>query len=339
MSDERVIDIQKIDSSTDQTSIEGKNEHEKALVIVDETKKIIQNAQKQVNECMLLLKDDLENFEKSKQDLRKSALNQSEELLLGLGFESDMLHTQEEAKIDIKTVQSKAQEGVIEVQEVFSGKLSSFAIGVVFALLLAVGLLYLALEATHTPWGLIGDSHSLAVVLSQIGEKSLSHANMFTGVAVLVVVSMLFGYLVYTIQVSLRASKNLRVAQQTHQEAQFYCTQKDECKIQMEKVDAHINETIEMINFYKLLLQEQNMRLKRILLIEQKQEFESYHYKSQADMENTQRLVDGILELLSTPIVAQGSLSSQAQEALVDAKRVINYHIKAIYDKNINDIF
>ncbi|KIM07449.1 MAG: hypothetical protein KU28_05665 [Sulfurovum sp. PC08-66] len=256
-----------------------------------------------------------------------------------MGFESDMLHTQEEAKIDIKTVQSKAQEGVIEVQEVFSGKLSSFAIGVVFALLLAVGLLYLALEATHTPWGLIGDSHSLAVVLSQIGEKSLSHANMFTGVAVLVVVSMLFGYLVYTIQVSLRASKNLRVAQQTHQEAQFYCTQKDECKIQMEKVDAHINETIEMINFYKLLLQEQNMRLKRILLIEQKQEFESYHYKSQADMENTQRLVDGILELLSTPIVAQGSLSSQAQEALVDTKRVINYHIKAIYDKNINDIF
>jgi len=339
MSDERVVDIQKIDSSTDQTSIEGKNEHEKALVIVDETKKIIQNAQKQVNECMLLLKDDLENFEKSKQDLRKSALNQSEELLLELGFESDMLHTQEEAKIDIKTVQSKAQEGVIEVQEVFSGKLSSFAIGVVFALLLAVGLLYLALEATHTPWGLIGDSHSLAVVLSQIGEKSLSHANMFTGVAVLVVVSMLFGYLVYTIQVSLRASKNLRVAQQTHQEAQFYCTQKDECKIQMEKVDAHINETIEMINFYKLLLQEQNMRLKRILLIEHKQEFESYHYKSQADMENTQRLVDGILELLSTPIVAQGSLSSQAQEALVDAKRVINHHIKAIYDKNINDIF
>ncbi|KIM07450.1 MAG: hypothetical protein KU28_05670 [Sulfurovum sp. PC08-66] len=86
MSDERVIDIQKIDSSTDQTSIEGKNEHEKALVIVDETKKIIQNAQKQVNECMLLLKDDLENFEKSKQDLRKSALNQSEELLLGVGL-------------------------------------------------------------------------------------------------------------------------------------------------------------------------------------------------------------------------------------------------------------
>ncbi|KIM12318.1 MAG: hypothetical protein KU38_05440 [Sulfurovum sp. FS08-3] len=339
MSDERAVDIQKIDSNTDQTSIEGKNEHEKALVIVDETKKIIQNAQKQVNECMLLLKDDLENFEKSKQELRESALSQSEELLLELGFESDMLHTQEEAKIDIETVQNKAQEGAIEVQEILSGKLSSFLIGVLFALLLAVGLLYLALEATQTPWRLMGDSQYLTVVLSWIGEKSLSHANMFTGATVLVVVSMLFGYLVYTIRVSLRASKNLRVAQQIHQEAQFYCTQKDECKIQMEKVDAHINETIEIINVYKLLLQEQNMRLRRILLIEEKQEFESYHYKSQADMENTQRLVNGILELLSTPIAAQGSLSSQAQEALAHAKRVINHHIKAIYDKNIDDIF
>ncbi|MBN2824835.1 MAG: hypothetical protein JXQ76_05895, partial [Campylobacterales bacterium] len=104
MSEERVDGVQSRTSSQEILPDEGKNEHEKALKVVDSTKKIIEDAQKQVNECMLLLKDDLINFEESKQELRKSALNDSEQLLLELGFESDMLQDKEEAKIDIEEV-------------------------------------------------------------------------------------------------------------------------------------------------------------------------------------------------------------------------------------------
>ncbi|MBN2825702.1 MAG: hypothetical protein JXQ76_10275, partial [Campylobacterales bacterium] len=238
-------------------------------------------------------------------------------------------------------VEAKAQEGRVEVRDVDSGKSFSFVVSLFFALVLAMGMLYMAANATHTQFipAQLVDLSYLTPLLAWIGEKSINSASLGGGAAVLVLVSILFGYLIYIIRVSLRASNNLREAKKTHEAAQFYCTQKDECKAQMERVDAHIKETIAIIDFYKILLQEQNMRLKRVLFIEEKQEFSSYHYKSQADMENTQRLVNGVLELLSTPIAAQGSLSPDAQEALANAKAVIDSHIKAIYDKNIDDIF
>lgn len=341
MSDIDVEEVKSVAVVEQEVPTATKSEHEKAINIVDNTKKIIADAQEQVNECMLLLKDDLEKFETSKKELKEQALDESEKLLLELGFESDMLEDKEEAKIDFEEVEAKAQEGRVEVRDISSGKFSSLIIAVIFGLIVAAALLYWAASSTSTAFDLnsLANTAYLNPLLVWLGEKFVGSATEGMGIATLAVVTLLATYLVYMIRVSLRATKNLRQAQQTHEKAQFYCTQKDECKAQMEKVDAHLNETVDIINFYKILLQEQNMRLKRVLFVEEAQKFHLYHYKSQADMENTQRLVNSVDDLLATPIASGGQLSDKAQEALMLAKENINKHIKAIYDKNANDIF
>jgi len=332
-----------VDESVESIEVtpQGKNEHEKAVNIVDNTKKIIADAQNQVNECMLLLKDDLEKFEVSKKELKESALDESEKLLLDLGFESDMLNDTQEAKIDFEEVEAKAQEGRVEVKEVSQGKFYSFLVAIFFGALLALGVLYAAANATGNAFipAKLTDINYITPLLSWVGEKSISNSSIGSGAGVLGVITLIVSYLIYIIRLSLRASKNLRQARDIHEEAEFYCTQKEECKAQMDRVDAHLNDTIKIINFYKILLQEQNMRLKRILFVEERQEFHTYHYKSQADLENTQRLVNSIMELLTTPIASQGQLAQEAEEALASSKVVIDNHIKAIYDKNIDDIF
>jgi hypothetical protein len=332
---------EKVENKIGEIEPQVKSEHAKALSVVDKTKQIIEDAQTQVNECMLLLKEDLTKFEESKKELRESALNDSEKLLLGLGYESDMLNETEEAKIDFEEVEAKAQEGRVEVKEVSSGKFYSFIVAFFFGMVLALGILYAAAGATGVSFDAakLADVGYLTPLLVWIGDKAMGNATLGAGAGVLGLTTLIFAYLIYIIRVSLRASKNLREAKVVYEEAEFYCTQKDECKAEMERVDAHLHDTIDTINFYKVLLQEQNMRLKRILFIEEKQEFHLYHYKSQADLENTQRLVNGIMELLSTPIAAQGKLSTEAQEALAGAKVVIDNHIKAIYDNNVDDIF
>jgi len=333
-----------VDESNEQegrVSTQSKSEHNRAVDVVESTKEIIATAQNQVNECMLLLKDDLEKFEKSKEELKNLALNESEKLLLDLGYEADMLQDKEEAKIDFDEIEAKAQEGRVEVKEVASGKLSSFMIALFFALLMVAGILYGAAKATGTvlDFNQLPTFDTITPLFVWLGDKAIGTATLEMGIAVLAVTTLIFSYLIYIIRVSLRASKNLREAQKTHEEAEFYCSQKDECKAQMEKVDAHLNDTVNVIDFYRVLLQEQNMRLKRILFIEEKQEFKLYHFKSQLDLENTQRLVNTVSKLLATPIAMNGQLSPHAQEALMDAKAVVDKHVKAIYDNNIDDIF
>jgi len=268
-------------------------------------------------------------------------LDASESLLLKLGFESDMLQeeTQDNA-IDVETLQAKAQEGRVEIEELSSGKFSSFILALMLGSGLALGILYLASMATGSAldFAQFQNTQQLKPLLAWIAQKSMGSQSVMNGALILGGVSLIFSLLIYTIRVSLRATHNLRIAQDVHQKAQFYCTQKEECKLQMEKVDAHLNETVDLIDFYKVLLREQNTRLERIVFVEEVQEFNLYHYKSQADIQNTQRLLNGITQLLTTPIAQEGQLSQESILALQRAKEAINAHLKAIYDKNIDDV-
>ncbi len=312
-------------------------EHEQALNITSDASEIMQKAEAQVSECMLLLDEDLKNLKESKASLRKEALDESQTLLLDLGYKANML--EDEPEVAFGYAEEDKQEKV-EVKSVSSGKFSSFIIASIIGAIVAIGSLFASAKSIGVAFDInkLSNIDYLMPLLQPIGKLFITDASTNIGGVVLAGIVFIIMYIIYIIRVSLRATQNLKDAQATHEQAEFYCTSKEECKKEMDKVDAHLNETIKTIEYYKLILSEQNVKLKRILFIEEKQNFEFYHYKTQLELENSQKLVNAINNLLGTPMAEKGRLSSEAQEVLIKTKSVLNKHLQVIYDKNIDDV-
>ena len=98
-------------------------EHEQAVNITSDATDIMKKAEAQVTECMLLLDEDLKSLKKSKDSLKSEALDESQKLLLDLGFEADML--KDEPEVAFGYDEQDKQEKV-EVKSVSSGKFTSF---------------------------------------------------------------------------------------------------------------------------------------------------------------------------------------------------------------------
>jgi hypothetical protein len=312
------------------------SEHEKAVVLANDANEIMKEAEEQVNTCMLLLDKDLKNLKEAKSSLKSEALEDTQKILDELGYEASML---KEAEIEFGYKEEDKEEKV-EVKTVSSGKFTSFLIALFVGIIIAIGSLFASAKSIGITLDInrLTDIDYLLPILAPIGKLFIADANGNIGGAVLVGIVLIVMYIVYLIRVSLIATQNFKDAQAIHEKAEFYCTSKEECKKEMDRVDAHLNETIKTIDYYKVLLAEQNMKLRRILFIEEKQHFDFYHYKSQMEIENTQKLVNSINELLGTPMAEGGRLSTLAEEVLAKSKAVINTQLQSIYDKNIDDV-
>lgn len=315
-------------------------EHEKAEHIIVDAKKIIEDAETQVTECMLILNDDLKSFKESRKSLKKDSLDKSEALLKKLGFDSDMISEDKNEKVEFGYKEQDETEKV-DIKSVSSGKFTSFLISIIIGVIVTISFLLFASSALKIDFDFskMQDISYLEPLLVWVGQLFSASANMLMGVGVLAVITLLVMYIIYIIRVSLRASFNLREAKNSHEQAEFYCTKKDECKKEIERVDAHITEVVKTLDVYRIFLGEQNSKLERILFIEERQhDFDSYHYKSQMIIEATQILVDSINNMLSVPMSKGGMLSIESEEALFQTKTVVNSFAKKTYDKSIEDI-
>jgi hypothetical protein len=315
-------------------------EHEKAEHIIVDAKKIIEDAETQVTECMLILNDDLKSFKESKKSLKEKSLEKSETLLKKLGFNSDMISEDKNEKVEFGYKEQDKIEK-IDIKNVSSGKFSSFILSLIIGAITIIGLLFFASSALKIDFDInkVQDIGYLEPLLVWIGQLFTAGANMMMGLGVLAVITFLVMYIIYKIRVSLKASHNLREAKDSHEQAEFYCTKKDECKKEIERVDAHITEVVKTLDVYSVFLDEQNSKLQRILFIEDKQDdFDSYHYKSQMIIEATQILVDSINNMLSVPMSKGGMLSIESEEALFQTKTALNIFAQKTYDKSIEDI-
>ncbi|SHO80733.1 ORF 73; extensive acidic domains, potential leucine zipper; immediate early protein homolog [hydrothermal vent metagenome] len=310
-------------------------EHELAINITSDASQIMQKAEAQVGECMLLLDKDLKNLKEHKESLKSEALDESQKLLLDLGFKSYMLKDEPEIEFEYEDDKEK-----IEVRTPSSGKFTSFLLSSVIGFIITIASLFTSAKSIGVTFDLnrLTDFNYLGSILKPIGELFTEGATANIGAIALVIFVLIIMCAIYTIRVSLIAKKNLKDAEEIHEKAEFYCSSKEECKKEMDKIDAHLNEIIKTIGYFKLLLSEQNAKLRRILFIEERQIFDFYHHKSQFDIENTQKLVDAINNLLTTPMAEKGRLSKDAQEALVKSKSVINTQFQNLYDNDIDDI-
>jgi hypothetical protein len=299
--------------------IDNLKKHDAAILLIKKTKHMVDDTEKQLDACKLLLQEDLKSYDEAKASLKEHALEESEALLEELGYDKEE-DTFEEDEV---VFEAKEEIPPFYVRDVSSGKFSSFLLALIGGLVTFAGLTYFAtekvgvtLDVTKVP------SHEVATkVFGWYATLFGGKPDLFMGGAFVLIVTLFVMGLIYGIRVASRASRNLSFAKQQLEEAQEYAKHKGSCKEEMDKVDAHMNEAIKILKTYEIILNEQNGKLKRILHIEGvKEEPSEYHEKSQREIEDTSTLVNTIKNFMGTSMSEEGKLSGKSTMFLHSAK-------------------
>jgi hypothetical protein len=300
--------------------IDNLKKHDAAVLLIKKTKHIVDDTEKQLDACKLLLQDDLKSYEEAKASLKSNALDETEVLLDELGYSSD---EEDEIVEDEVVFEAKEEIPPFYVRDVSSGKFGSFLLALIGGLLTFAGLVYLATEKVGVTLDVtkIPSNEVATKVLGWYATLFGSKPDLFLGGGFVLVVTLLVMWIIYAIRVSSRASSNLAFAKQQLEEAQEYAKHKGNCKEEMDKVDAHMNDAIKVLKTYEVVLHEQNGKLKRILHIEGVKEVPAeYHEKSQREMQDASMLVKAIKNFISTSMSEEGKLSGKSTMFLHSAK-------------------
>ena len=157
-----------------------------------------------------------------------------------------------------------------------------------------VGLLYVATEKAGLTLDLskAPSSEEVTSILKGLGSLVGMPKEPLLGGILIVVAILSVTWLVYKIRVSLKASANISMAKEQLVAAEEYSAQKGSCKQEMDKVDVYINDAIETLKLYKVILSEQKGKLERILHIEEEKiQSAEFHPKSNIEITDTQELV------------------------------------------------
>ncbi|SFV91063.1 ORF 73; extensive acidic domains, potential leucine zipper; immediate early protein homolog [hydrothermal vent metagenome] len=311
--------------------IDGMKKSDAAMMLIEKTKHIVNDAEKQMEACKLLLEEDLKGYHEAKTALESEALHESEELLNVLGFENK--NEEESEKEEVVVFERKEELPPFVVQEVSSGKFTGFLMALITGGTAFAGMVYLAsqkvgitLDVTKVP-----TMDTLKEVLGWYATLFGGKPNFVLGGTFVAAVTLLVMWIVYAIRVSNKASSNLAFAKTQLSEAEAYIKQKGSCKEEMDKVDAHIQDAIETMKSFQVLLHEQNAKLKRIMHIEGHKENDKYHDKSREEMRSTRVLIDAIKEFMETPMSEEGKLSGKSTLFLHSAKSKLQKIIDRLY--------
>jgi len=300
-----------------------------AVLLIKKAKHIVHDAEAQMEACKLLLSDDLKEFEDAKTSLKNGGMEESEELLDTLGFDKD----KDEEPEEVIVFEAKEEVSPVYIRDVSSGKFTGFLLALIFGVVTLLGLLYVATQKLGIPLDLnkIPTAETRNSVLSWFGSLVGMNDPMVGG-AMLAVVVLLVMWIVYAIRVSVRASSNLEFAKEQLKQAEEYASLKGTCKDEMDKVDAHIKDAIEVMKTYEVIFNEQKGKLRRIQHIEQSgQESPEYHEKSLKEMEDTYDLIKAMKDFLNMPMSEEGKLSGKSTLFLYRAKNRLEKMIDKLY--------
>lgn len=310
-------------------SIQKITKHDEAKVLVDEAKVIARDAESQMDECRLLLQDDLKEYERAKKALKEGGLNASESLLEELGQATEA----SEYEDDFIAYETNEARDSIALKDVSSGKFTGFVLSLLGGLVILIGLAYLAARKLNLSLGLsVPSQESLQGITSfysgAIGVKD----NFMLGAGIMLLVALLVMLIIYFARIALKGRKNLRFANKQLAEAKEYSSKIGECKDKMYKADTHIQDAISLLGTYKVLLNEQKGKLQRIAHIEKdKIETSSYHEKSILEMSDTVSMIRAIKDFMSTPMSEDGKLSGKSTLFLNRAKHRADKVLERLY--------
>jgi len=307
--------------------------HEEALVLVEKAKQIVKDADEQTEACKLLLAGDLKEYEEAKASLKSRGMDECTLLIEKLEDENDdSTSLEEEEKITI--FEPKEELDPMYLKDVSSGKFTGFIYSLVGGAATVAGLGFFATQKLGIPFDLtkMPSNETLQTILGWFGTQvgrpdDAMNGGLVVGGAALVVMA-----LIYVIRVSLKGSKNLHFATKQLEEAELYTEQKSNCKTEMDKVDAHMKETLETLKMYEIIFNEQKGKLERILYIEgAKDEMTPYHEKSLLEMAETKELLRTIKNFMATPMSEEGKLAVKSELFLQRAKTQMDKMLKRFY--------
>ena len=312
--------------------IKGMKKHDAANLIVSKTRHIVEDTDKQLDACKVLLSDDLKAYEEAKAALMQNALAEAEALLRDVGYLPPSLEEGEDEEVVV--FEPKEEIAPFYVKEPSSGKFGGFVLGVVAAAATLGGVVYAAAQKAGVALALdkVPDFETCREVFSAVPQLWGGEPNMTLGAVVAGGAAVAAGWIVYAIKVAMKGSSNLSFAKKQLEEAREYAKHKGDCKAEMDKVDAHMNEAIETLKGYEVALREQNGKLHRIIHIEGKLDSpDAYHEKSKREIEETHKLVETIKRFVSTPMSEAGRLSQKSVALLKEAKANFQAFIDKLY--------
>ena len=306
------------------------SKQEKALRLVGQARSIVKEADDLSSECQLILMDDLAEYEDAKMNLKERGFDTCDALLENMGYRSTDDETLEEAAV----FKTKFTLEPMVIKEVSSGKFTAGLSALIAGGVTAVGMVYLATEK-------LGMTLYIDKVPSpEITEKIAGwfstligmESNMVIGAGVLGISVLAVTVIVYALRVSLKANSNLHSAVKQFVEAELYAESKSDCKVEMEKVDAHMKETIKTLKTYEILFNEQQGKLQRILHIEgEKEKATEYHEKSFAEIRETKEQIRTIKDFMTIPMSEEGKLSEESVQRLEKVKTQMDQMIERLY--------
>jgi len=331
-------DVETQDMEQEQTVIhKSKKEkkvkkHVEAVRLVEEAKKIVKVADDQTNACKLLLESDLQEYEEAKKSLRVGGLDTCTSLLEKLGYKNN--NSENNTDDNMVVFEPKEELAPLTLKNVSSGKFTGLVYSLIGGGVTAVGLIYLATEKLGITIDItkVPTSETMQNVAAWFSSSVGLESNVYVGAGILTSASLLVMGIIYAIRVSLKGSQNLHFAVKQLVEAELYTEAKGHCKAEMDKVDAHMKETIKTLKMYEVLFNEQKGKLERILHIEgSKEKSTDYHEKSFLEIRETRELIRTIKDFTSIPMSEEGKLSEKSITFLQRATTQMDKILERLY--------
>lgn len=305
--------------------------HAKALHLVEKARRIVKEANERTDECKLLLETDLREYQEAKSALRDGGFDACVYSVKKLGYQSTNDEPTEEPTV---VFEPKEQLKPMVLKDVSSGKFTGFIYALVGGFATAIGLVYLATEKLGITLNVtkVPSEDVMQSILAWFSTVLGLHENVFIGAGVLGGAVLIVMILIYLIRISLKARSNLHFAVKQFVEAEMYTEQKANCKSEMDKVDAHIKDTIATLKTYEVLFNEQQGKLQRILYFEgEKEKSTDYHDKSFFEIRETKELIRTIKDFMDMPMSEEGQLSEKSILFLQKAKEQIDKILERLY--------
>jgi len=323
ITNESEVDVVEELGSTALTPVAKKlKKHLEAKKLVEEAKSMAHDSANEMQDCKVLLENDLRDYEDAKIALHSGGLDDAKALLVELGHNSvsDLEVDEEEAIFDADDAES------IEIKDISSGKFTGFILSLLTGVVTFIGLIYLAtqklaivLDVTKMP-----DTKTSSDISNWFSSLVGVENNAEVGMAIIALIVLVVMVLVYALRVGLKSGSNLRFANHQMKETQKYITHKANCKIEMDRVDVHITDAINTLNDYQLLLNEKCGTLKRILHFEGVNvEKHGYTHSSLLEMKETQHLIGIVQDFIMQPMSNEGKLSEDTMDSLHQAKEEV----------------
>lgn len=310
----------KVENKALTTTKQKLKKHLEAKKLVDEAKSIAAVSQSELSECIEQLDTDIRKYEDAKKAFNEGVLSDAKALLYELGHTKESNEsTEESVTVSIPTKDAKP----IVLKDVHSGRFTGLILSFFGGIITFIGLIYLATEKLNMTLYVdkIPDNDTIHDIFAWFGTLFGRSDDAMNGGLFVVVVVLSVMALIYLLRVSLKGASNLRFATKQMKETQKYITYNSNCKVEMERMDAHILDAINVLKDYDVVLQEQNAKLARIRHFEGKQSsLTGYHDKSVQEMNSTQNLIENISQFMSASISEDEKLSSNSTLFLHSAK-------------------